>query len=35
MKMDKKLILVALAAWLIGGFLFPPQRVLGLFKGRG
>jgi len=31
--MNKKLIFVALAAWLIGGYLFPPQRVIGLFKG--
>lgn len=31
--MNKKLILVALAAWLIGGYLFPPQRIVGLFRG--
>lgn len=31
--MNKKLVLVALAAWLIGGYLFPPQRIVGLFKG--
>lgn len=31
--MNKKLILVALAAWLVGGYLFPPQRILGMFKG--
>ena len=31
--MNKKLILVAVAAWLIGGYLFPPQRILGMFKG--
>jgi hypothetical protein len=31
--MNKKLILVALAAWLVGGYLFPPQRIVGLFRG--
>lgn len=31
--MNKKLIMVAVAAWLIGGYLFPPQRILGMFRG--
>jgi hypothetical protein len=31
--MNKKLIMVAVAAWLIGGYLFPPQRIIGMFRG--
>lgn len=32
--MNKKMILVFLAGWLLA-FVLPPQRILGYFKGQG